>query len=70
MLQAIAGYDPNDPTTSREPVPDYSAHLTGDVKGLRVGIVQQMMGDQVEPEETRDIVSQAIDVLKGAWRSG
>ena len=44
MLQAIAGYDPRDPTTSREPVPDYSAHLTGDVKGLRVGIVQQMMG--------------------------
>ena len=64
MLQAIAGYDPNDPTTSREPVPDYSASLTGDVKGLRIGIVQQMMGDQVEPE-TRDIVSQAIDVLKG-----
>ncbi len=38
MLQVIAGYDPKDPTTSREPVPDYSKALTGSVKGLRIGI--------------------------------
>ena len=32
MLQAIAGYDPGDPTTSRAPVPDYSSSLTEDIK--------------------------------------
>jgi aspartyl-tRNA(Asn)/glutamyl-tRNA(Gln) amidotransferase subunit A len=28
MLSVIAGHDPNDPTSSREPVPDYAAALT------------------------------------------
>jgi aspartyl-tRNA(Asn)/glutamyl-tRNA(Gln) amidotransferase subunit A len=38
VLQAIAGPDPNDPTSEDRPVPDYSASLTGDVRGLRVGV--------------------------------
>ncbi|MCH7786676.1 MAG: Asp-tRNA(Asn)/Glu-tRNA(Gln) amidotransferase subunit GatA [Chloroflexi bacterium] len=38
MLQAIAGYDPKDPTTSHAPVPDYSASLREDVKGLKIGV--------------------------------
>jgi aspartyl-tRNA(Asn)/glutamyl-tRNA(Gln) amidotransferase subunit A len=33
MLQAIAGYDPKDPSSSRAPVPDYQAALTEDIKG-------------------------------------
>ena len=40
MLSVIAGYDPADPTTSVLPVPDYGAALTGDVKGLRVGLLR------------------------------
>src|SRR5262245_58317989 len=40
MLRVIAGYDPRDPTTSVLPVPDYPAALTGDVKGLRVGVLR------------------------------
>lgn len=63
MLQAIAGYDPKDPTTSQAPVPDYSQSLTGDIKDLRIGVLEQMMGDEVEPE-TRSLVQKAIDVLK------
>ena len=38
MLRAIAGHDVNDPTTSRLPVPDYEGQLTGEVRGLRVGV--------------------------------
>ena len=38
LLQAIAGSDPNDPTTTSDPVPDYSRSLTGSVKGLRIGV--------------------------------
>ena len=38
ILQAIAGPDPDDPTTGDRPVPDYVASLKGDVRGLRVGV--------------------------------
>ncbi|HEY3230683.1 MAG TPA: amidase family protein, partial [Roseiflexaceae bacterium] len=37
LLGAIAGADPNDSTCAPQPVPDYMAALTGDVRGLRVG---------------------------------
>jgi aspartyl-tRNA(Asn)/glutamyl-tRNA(Gln) amidotransferase subunit A len=48
MLQAIAGYDPNDPTSSREPVPDYSAALGRDLKGVRVGVISELNRDVTE----------------------
>ena len=38
MLQAIAGYDPKDPTTSSAPVPDYSNSLREDIAGLTIGV--------------------------------
>src|SRR5204863_9920717 len=40
LLGAMAGYDAADPTTSVLPVPPYTAALTGDVKGLRVGLLR------------------------------
>ena len=38
MLQAIAGHDPKDPTSSTAPVPDYSRSLREDIKGLTIGV--------------------------------
>ena len=38
MLRAMAGHDPKDSTSVPTPVPDYEAALTGDIRGLRVGI--------------------------------
>jgi len=38
MLQAIAGHDPKDPTSSHAPVPDYSAALVDDIKGMTIGV--------------------------------
>jgi aspartyl-tRNA(Asn)/glutamyl-tRNA(Gln) amidotransferase subunit A len=51
-LQAIAGHDPNDPASATRPVPDYRAALTGDIKGLRIGIVRHLHEDDcpVSPE--------------------
>ena len=40
MLQVIAGFDPADPGSEDCLVPDYAAALGGDVKGLRIGLVE------------------------------
>ncbi len=66
-IGAIAGYDPKDPYTRQVPVPDYRAALTGDIAGLKVGVVRELL----DPEQvgvgaqTRDAVSAAADVLRG-----
>ena len=38
VLQIMAGHDPKDPACSRELVPDYSKALTGNVKGMKIGV--------------------------------
>ena len=38
ILQAIAGHDPSDPTSSTAPVPDYSRSLVEDIRGLVIGV--------------------------------
>src|ERR1700722_13255336 len=38
VLTVIAGHDPRDPTSAREPVPDYEAAMNGDLRGLRIGV--------------------------------
>src|SRR5208283_1629705 len=43
MLQVIAGHDPHDATSSHEPVPDYVAGLDGDLKGVRVGVIKELL---------------------------
>jgi aspartyl-tRNA(Asn)/glutamyl-tRNA(Gln) amidotransferase subunit A len=62
-LGAIAGYDPKDPYTWDVPVPDYVAALTGDVSGLKVGVVRERVySDVVEPEVQEGVVK-AISLL-------
>ena len=38
IARVIAGADPNDPTSSNEPVPDYEKALRAGVKGVRIGV--------------------------------
>ncbi len=50
LLEAVAGADPLDPTCSTRPVPGYRAALNGDVRGLRIGILEQhMTGADLRP---------------------
>lgn len=42
MLQAVAGFDPNDPASANEPVPDYMAGLDGGVRGMTIGVVRDL----------------------------
>ena len=59
-LEAIAGYDPNDPYTSATPVPDYQADLTQDIRGLKVGVVRERVYSDVVDTEVGEAVIRAI----------
>ena len=50
LLQVIAGADDRDSTNVPEPVPDYSAALSGDVKGLRIGLPREYHVEGMDPE--------------------
>jgi amidase len=63
MLQVIAGFDSNDPTTLRAAVPDYSAALTRGVKGLRIGVDQNFCTDGVDAELSAAILD-AVDEFR------
>lgn len=67
MLNVLAGYDARDLCTVDVPVPDYTATLTGDVKGLRIGVPTSYFFDSPELDpETKAAVLEGIDTLKGA----
>ena len=63
VLEAIAGHDPADSTSDNRPVPRYSEGLTGDIKGLRLGIPNEFFvaGMQAEVEHS---VRRAISELE------
>jgi aspartyl-tRNA(Asn)/glutamyl-tRNA(Gln) amidotransferase subunit A len=43
MLSVIAGHDLRDSTSVPQPVPDYSAALTEDIKGLKLGLPKEYL---------------------------
>jgi len=64
LLQAIAGHDPADSTSANVEIPDYLSALTGDIKGLRVAIPKEYLGEGIDPK-VRDAVQTALKVLEG-----
>jgi aspartyl-tRNA(Asn)/glutamyl-tRNA(Gln) amidotransferase subunit A len=63
MLQVIAGADPRDGAAAASRVPDYAKKLTGNVKGLRVGVPSEYFFDRVHAE-TEAALRRAISLLK------
>jgi aspartyl-tRNA(Asn)/glutamyl-tRNA(Gln) amidotransferase subunit A len=63
LLEVIAGADPRDATSSREPVPPYRSALTGDVAGLRVGVPRDVLGEGVD-DSVRAAFEGSLDVLR------
>ena len=49
LLGVIAGHDPLDATSLNVAVPDYRAHLTGDIRGLRVGVPEEYFIEGMSP---------------------
>lgn len=63
VLNIIAGHDPNDSTSADIPVPDYTAALTRDVKGLRIGIAREAFGEGLQ-EDTRRAIERVLELLR------
>ena len=55
ILSVIAGADPKDPTSANEPVPDYETALTGDLRGVRIGVPTNAFTNIAEPPVRREL---------------
>jgi aspartyl-tRNA(Asn)/glutamyl-tRNA(Gln) amidotransferase subunit A len=64
MLATIAGVDPLDATSSRQPVPDYVAALDGSVAGLRIGVAGGFYADGLDATVTAAL-AEAVTALGG-----
>jgi aspartyl-tRNA(Asn)/glutamyl-tRNA(Gln) amidotransferase subunit A len=65
ILNTIAGKDPFDGTTSDRPVPDYTKALTGDIKGMKIGLPKEYFVEGLDPEvekTVRDAIKQLEDL--------
>jgi aspartyl-tRNA(Asn)/glutamyl-tRNA(Gln) amidotransferase subunit A len=72
MLEAMAGFDPKDSTSLDAPVPEWSAGLTDDLRGIRVGIPREYRLDGLNPDVAkswddgiawlRDAGAQVVDI--------
>jgi aspartyl-tRNA(Asn)/glutamyl-tRNA(Gln) amidotransferase subunit A len=67
-LSVLAGVDEADSTSRNEPVPDYTAALTGDVRGVRIGVPRRFIAEGVDEPVLRAFDA-ALDVLRGAGAS-
>jgi len=65
FMNVIAGHDPRDSTCLNKPVPDYSATLNDDIKGLKIGLPKEYFDSQLD-SAIADVIHQAIDELKKA----
>ena len=64
LLQAVAGYDPRDALSSKAPVPDYTAKLTGDIRGLTLGVPESFFPEYTDPE-VKKAFDAAVTLLSG-----
>lgn len=63
LLQGIAGHDPMDSTSLKVDIPDYSQALIPDIKGFKIGVIRDLLGEGCG-EETRAAVQAAIQHLQ------
>lgn len=64
LLQAISGIDPHDSTSANVDVPNFVQALTGDVKGIRIAVPKEYIGEGVN-EKVRQSVLDSLKVLEG-----
>lgn len=63
VLQAISGHDAMDSTSANVEVPDFLSALTGDVKGLRIAVPKEYIGEGVDAA-VKETIMQGLKVLE------
>ena len=63
ILNAIAGYDPHDGTSSKNEVPDFTAKIGQDIKGLKIAVPKEFYAEGID-DEVRKAVLAAADYYK------
>jgi len=69
VLQSIAGYDRFDSTSANVDIPDYVSALTGDVKGLKIGVPKEYMGEGIDPAVKEAVLNalKTFESLGATW---
>ena len=63
MLQAIAGYDPKDSTSTNAKLPDFIKSVGGSIKGKKIGIPKEYIVDGTS-DEIKDIWNKGVELLR------
>lgn len=64
LMQVLAGYDPDDPSTVDRPLPNFASNLNRDIKGLRIGVIRRFhLRDVAAASEVVAAIDTALGVL-------
>jgi aspartyl-tRNA(Asn)/glutamyl-tRNA(Gln) amidotransferase subunit A len=63
VLNLIAGHDRRDSTSATDCAPDYTGYLTGDIKGIKIGMPKEFFGKGLDPQ-VAEVVKKAIIKLE------
>lgn len=63
VLNAISGYDANDSMSAKTEVPDFTAKLNQDIKGMKIGVPKEYLQEGVA-EDVKNAVLEAIETYK------
>ena len=55
LLGVMAGFDTRDSTSVEQPVPDYTATLNNDIKGLKIGLPREYFGEGLNAEVAKTV---------------
>jgi aspartyl-tRNA(Asn)/glutamyl-tRNA(Gln) amidotransferase subunit A len=64
LLNAMAGFDPQDSTSLDKPVPDYTKTLTDDIKGLRIGLPKEYFSTGLSADVAKAVEAAAAEYKK------
>ncbi|WP_142967468.1 Asp-tRNA(Asn)/Glu-tRNA(Gln) amidotransferase subunit GatA [Enterococcus casseliflavus] len=62
-LNAISGFDAKDSTSAGTAVPDFTAGLTGDIKGMKVALPKEYLGEGIQAG-VREAILKAADTFR------
>ncbi len=64
VLQTIAGYDEMDSTSAKVEIPNYISSLTGEIKGMKIGVPKEYLSQGLDPQ-VKDKIMDSIKIFEG-----